>query len=400
MMIEIKGKYNTAKIFTDAVDNKVREQVQTLCDQDFTTGSQIRIMPDVHKGAGCTIGTTMTIKDKIVSNMVGVDIGCGMETVLLEEKNLNLETLDKFIHTAIPSGSEVRETAHALSANLDLTELEAAHDVDLERGVLSLGSLGSGNHFIEVDQDESGQLYLVIHSGSRQLGLEIARLYQRTGYETLLTESNTEIARTIALYKEQGRQNEIQAAIRAIKQRPVKKINPALAYVSGANFYKYLHDMQLMQEFAVLNRKAMAADILQALQLHKKETFTTIHNYIDMDKMVLRKGAVSAGKGERLLIPMNMRDGSLICVGKGNADWNNSAPHGAGRLMSRTAAFSNLSLEEFKKEMAGIYTTSVSQKTLDEAPMAYKKMEDILKFVEPTVEVVKIIKPVYNFKAG
>jgi tRNA-splicing ligase RtcB len=399
-MIEIQGKYNTAKIFVDKIDDKVKEQIQDLCNQDFTAFSKIRIMPDVHKGAGCTIGTTMTITDKLVPNIVGVDIGCGMETIVLEEKSLDLEALDKFIHGHIPAGENIRKAAHAFACDIDLTELEIAREVDLKRAECSIGTLGSGNHFIEVDKDDAGQLYLVIHSGSRHIGLEVAKYYQRAGYEELLQAGKGAGAKLVAAYKEQGRTSEIGKALAELKKQQKEGISPNLAYVSGATFYKYLHDMKLMQAFAVLNRKAMAADILQALNLHKKEEFTTIHNYIDTENMILRKGAVSARKGERLLIPMNMRDGSLICIGKGNEDWNNSAPHGAGRLMSRSAAFSKLSLEEFKHEMEGIYSTSVSKKTLDESPMAYKDMNEILKFVEPTVEVIKTIKPIYNFKAG
>ncbi len=264
----------------------------------------------------------------------------------------------------------------------------------------SIGTLGGGNHFIEVDTDDDGNRYLVIHSGSRHLGLEVANYYQQEGYNALNHNGKAAIQELIALYKALGREKEIQPAIKAAKSQVLTNIPFSLAYVSGDLFEAYIHDMRIVQHFAMLNRKAMASEIIKGLKLSVEEQFTTVHNYIDTDSMTLRKGAVSAQKGEMLLIPINVRDGSLICIGKGNEDWNCSAPHGAGRLFSRNAAKQNFSVSQFKKEMTGIYSTSISADTLDECPMAYKTMDDIVANIAPTAEIIKIIKPVYNFKAG
>ena len=399
-MIEIRGKYNEARIFTDVADSASIAQVQQLCDQEFAAGSRIRLMPDIHAGAGCTIGTTMTITDKVVPNLVGVDIGCGMETIRIREKRLELQKLDRLIREKIPSGFSIREKAHRYFSQINLNELCCARHADLLRAEKSIGTLGGGNHFIEADRDDEGNLYIVVHSGSRHLGVEVAGYYQEAGYRMLNRADDASAEALIARMKAEGRKKEIQKELKKLKNQKRTSIPKALAYVSGELFEQYIHDMKIVQHFAMLNRQAMMDEIVGGMKLHVEEQFATIHNYIDTDAMILRKGAVSARAGERLLIPINMRDGSLPCVGRGNEDWNCSAPHGAGRLMSRADARQSFTVSEFKKQMAGIYTTSVSRATLDECPMAYKGMQDILDNIGPTAEVVKIIRPIYNFKAG
>ena len=369
MMIEIKGTYGEAKVFTEFLEESARGQITALCEQEFVKDSKIRIMPDVHAGKGCTIGTTMTIGDYVVPNLVGVDIGCGMLTVALKEKRINLPELDSFIRKNIPAGREVRERTHRSHGRIDIEELRCCKHIDTRRAKESLGTLGGGNHFIEVDKDDEGNLYLVIHTGSRNLGLRVADYYQAKAYKAVGGKSQSEV--------------------------PYE-----LAYLTGEDKADYLHDMELMQRFASLNRDIIKEVILDGMKLHEVDSFTTIHNYIDVETNILRKGAVSANKDEKLLIPMNMRDGSLICIGLGNEDWNCSAPHGAGRRYGRKDAESNFTLSEFKKQMKGIYTTSVAQDTLDESPMAYKPMEEILRKIGETVTVECIIRPIYNFKAS
>lgn len=399
-MIELKGKYNEAKVFTDVVDEVSISQVLLLLNQEFASGSRIRLMPDIHAGAGCTIGTTMTVTDKVVPNLVGVDIGCGMETVLVKEKHMELQKLDKLIYEKIPSGFNIREKTHRYFDEVNLEDLYCYKHINPDRAEKSLGTLGGGNHFIEANKDEEGKLYLVVHSGSRHLGLEVANYYQEEGYQALNGASKQDIETLIAELKEHGREREIQKSIAELKNVKRTNIPKQLAYVEGDLFKQYIHDMKIVQEYAMLNRKAMMDEIVKGMKLHIVEQFTTIHNYIDTDSMVLRKGAVSARKGEKLLIPINMRDGSLICIGKGNEDWNQSAPHGAGRLMSRAAAKESFTVSEFKNQMSGIYTTSVNKDTLDECPMAYKGIKDIVDNIGDTAEIQKIIKPIYNFKAG
>ncbi len=399
-MTELKGKYNEAKIFTDIVDEASVSQVLLLLDQEFTAGSRIRLMPDIHAGAGCTIGTTMTISDKIVPNLVGVDIGCGMETVKIKEEHIELQKLDKLIYEKIPSGFDVREKTHRYFGEIDLKELCCYKQINPLRAEKSLGTLGGGNHFIEADTDDEGNIYLVIHSGSRHLGLEVACFYQEEGYKELNSASKSEIESLISELKAQGREKEIQKRLKKLNNVQRTSIPKSLAYVSGNLFDCYIHDMKIVQKYAELNRQAMTDEILKGMKLHEEESFTTVHNYIDTDSMILRKGAVSAQKGERLLIPINMRDGSLICIGKGNDDWNRSAPHGAGRLMSRSAARESFTVSEFKNQMNGIYTSSVNKGTLDECPMAYKKIDDIIDNIADTADIEKIIKPIYNFKAN
>lgn len=399
-MVTIQGQYNTAICYTNELEGAALEQIQAVCNQSEFTDCKIRIMPDVHAGKGCTIGTTMTIRDKIVPGMVGVDIGCGMETVELEEREIDFEKLDALIRREIPFGREIRDIPHPLNSEIDLTQLRCAGQVNLDRAMHSIGSLGGGNHFIEVDRAEDGRLFLVIHSGSRHLGTEVADYYQNEGHRALWGGAKHQIQETIAKLKAEGRFREIQKTITALKKEHELDIPKDLAYVEGKLFDDYIYDMKLTQQFAVLNRKAMADVILEGMGLHAMDIFTTIHNYIDTEAMILRKGSVSAKAGEKLLIPINMRDGSLICIGKGNKEWNCSAPHGAGRLMSRRAALSTLSMKEFQKEMKGIYTTCVVPDTLDESPMAYKSLDDIVSQIGPTAEIVERIRPVYNFKAS
>lgn len=401
-MKEILGKYNKAMVFTDVIEEEAISQIQTLCNQEFTEGSKIRIMPDVHSGAGCTIGTTMTITDKIVPNLVGVDIGCGMETIKIKNKHIELQKLDKLIYEKIPSGFEIRDKAHKYAQEIDLLSLRCILDANINvvKAERSIGTLGGGNHFIEANKDSDGNIYIVIHSGSRHLGLEIANYYQNQGYKALNGNSKEDIQNLIIEYKQQGKQKEIQKAIKELTKTVKTNIPKSLAYVTGDLFDDYLHDMKLVQQFALLNRKAMMHEIIKGMKLDVIEQFTTVHNYIDTTNMILRKGAVSAQKDEKLLIPINMKDGSLICKGKGNSEWNYSAPHGAGRLMSRTKAKNSFTVSEFKKVMKDIYTTSVNKETLDECPMAYKSIDDIVNNIEDTVEILDIIKPIYNFKAG
>lgn len=398
----VKGKYNEAIIFTDVVEETAIDQIQILCNQAFVAGSKIRIMPDVHTGAGATIGTTMTIKDKIVPNLVGVDIGCGMETLKIKNKHIELQKLDKLIYEKIPAGFNIRENPHHYMEDIDLTALRCLKNakINLNRAERSLGTLGGGNHFIEVNKDSHNALYITIHSGSRHLGLEVAKYYQEMAYHALNQNAPEDIEALIVEYKKTGRTIEIQRAIEDLKAANTSNVPKALAYVEGQWMVDYLHDMKIVQEYAALNRKAMMCELVKGMKLKEIESFTTIHNYLDTDHMILRKGAVSAQINEQLLIPINMRDGSLICRGKGNPDWNYSAPHGAGRLMSRNTAKNTFTLSDYKKEMAQVYTTSVNRETLDECPMAYKTMDDIVKNIGDTVEIVEIIKPIYNFKAG
>lgn len=367
-MIELKGKYNTAKVFTDNAEQGAITQIEHLLDQEFIADSKIRVMPDAHAGKGCTIGTTMTISGKVVPNLVGVDIGCGMETVLLKDKRVELSQLDKAIHQYIPAGFSIRKEPHHLNEEVSLTDLRCAKHVDLRRAELSIGTLGGGNHFIELDSDDDGQLYLVVHSGSRNLGKQVCDYYQNAAADRL--------------------------------NRTGKGADRVLAYLEGELFDDYLHDMAIIQHYADVNRKAMVRELEKRVKLKITGQFTTIHNYIDLETMILRKGAISAKKGERVLIPMNMRDGSLICTGKGNEDWNFSAPHGAGRIMSRSAAKASITLTQYEKSMKGIYSTTVNRSTLDEAPFAYKPMDEIIANIGDTAEIDKTIKPLYNFKSA
>lgn len=400
-MLEIKGKYNTAKIFTENIEDEAKKQIMTLCDQKFTQDSKIRIMPDVHAGAGCTIGTTMTIKDKVVPNLVGVDIGCGMEVVQLLNKEIDLKKLDNVIRENIPSGFHVRSKAleGAMMMRKSINELKCVDEANLnvDRALQSIGTLGGGNHFIEIDQDDEGILYLVIHSGSRHLGVEIAKYYQNLAYR-LLNNTRAKQQEIINAAIAEGCKQKIEERLKAF-QSSYERMPKDLSYLENQSYLDYLMDMTIVQKYADINRKMISEQIIKKMDLEVRESFATIHNYIDIDMMILRKGAVSAKKGEKLLIPMNMRDGSLICIGKGNPEWNFSAPHGAGRLFSRSQAKRRFSVEVFKEEMSNVYSTTVSEMTLDESPMAYKPMEEIIKNIKETADVKKVIKPVYNFKA-
>lgn len=399
-MFEIQGKVNTAVCYAKVVEEEAIEQVRRMCDYEFTEGSRIRIMPDVHAGKGCTIGTTMTILDKAVPNIVGVDIGCGMYTVNLGKQEIDFEKLDEAAHF-VPSGMHIWE---GRQERFDLERLRCYRSLRntkwLER---SIGTLGGGNHFIEIDQAEDGTKYLVIHTGSRNLGKQVAEIYQQLaidlnkGKETYFQQRD-EIIRT---YKEQGRRKEIQEALQAIAWEQRKTTMPEdLCYLYGSFLEDYLFDVEICQSFARRNRERIAEVLLERTGMSAGEAFHTIHNYIDTDEMILRKGAIAAHKNEKVLIPINMRDGSVLAVGKGNPEWNYSAPHGAGRLMSRTRAKNSLSMEEYKTEMKGIYTTSVNEATLDEAPMAYKSLEDIIGVIRESVDVIEVLKPIYNFKAS
>ena len=399
-MFEIKGKINTAVCYAKVIEDEAIEQIRRMCDYEFTAGSRIRIMPDVHAGKGCTIGTTMTIVDKAVPNVVGVDIGCGMYTVRLGDQALDLARLDEAAHF-IPSGMNVWE---GRQMRFDLTELRCFRALKdsryLER---SLGTLGGGNHFIEVDRAADGTAYLVIHSGSRNLGLQVAKYYQNLaidlnkGKEEYLAKRDA----LIAEYKAAGRRTEIQAALKKLKWQEKKATIPEdLCFVYGQFLSDYLHDVEICQRFARQNRELMAKILLKRTGLDAGDAFHTVHNYIDTQEMILRKGAIAAHAGELVLIPINMRDGSVLARGKGNPEWNYSAPHGAGRIMSRATAKETLDLEEYRREMEGIYSTSVNEATIDEAPMAYKSLEDIIDVISESVDVIEVLKPIYNFKAN
>ena len=398
-MLEIYGKYNIAHCFTDILDPGAYSQILSLCNEEAFKDSKIRIMPDVHAGSGCTVGTTVTIKDKVIPGMVGVDIGCGMETIKIKEKDIDFDKLDTLIRELIPSGAEIRTTPHSLYSSIDLEELRCQKHISWVRASRSIGTLGGGNHFIELDRDEAGDVYLVIHSGSRHLGNEVAQYYQEEGYKRLCGTSDSQIKELIARMKAAGEAKKIEKTIKELKARPTT-FSREMAYVEGELFDDYIHDMKIVQRFATLNRQAMARTIIRGMCFTEVERFTTVHNYIDTDNMILRKGAISAQKGEKILIPINMRDGSLICIGKGNEEWNCSAPHGAGRLMSRSKAHHQLTMEEYQEAMKGIYSTCVVPKTLDESPMAYKSMDTIVEQITPTAEIVSVIKPIYNFKAS
>lgn len=399
-MFEIKGKVSTAFCYAKVVEEEAIGQIRRMCDYDFTENSKICIMPDVHAGKGCTIGTTMTITDKAVPNIVGVDIGCGMYTVNLGKEDIDLEKMDEAAHF-VPSGMQVWD---GRQEHFDLTRLRCYRNLrDTKRLERSLGTLGGGNHFIEVDKAEDGTNYLVIHSGSRNLGKQVAELYQNLAVE--LHQGKEEYFKKrdalIAEYKAAGRRKEIQAALKELAWTARELLIPEdLCYLYGTYLEDYLHDVVICQEFARRNREKMAEVIIERTGLQGSEGFHTIHNYIDTEEMILRKGAIAAHKGEKVLIPLNMRDGSVLAIGRGNPEWNYSAPHGAGRLMSRTKAKETLSMEKYKEQMAGIYTTSINEATLDESPMAYKSMEDIIDVIEESVDVMEVMKPIYNFKAN
>lgn len=399
-MLEIKGKVNTAICYAKMIEEEAIEQIRRMCDYEFTEGSKVRIMPDVHAGKGCTIGTTMTVVDKAVPNIVGVDIGCGMYTVNIGKGDIDFKKLDEAAHF-VPSGMNVWE---GRQERFDLTELRCYRSLkDTKRLERSLGTLGGGNHFIEVDRSKDGTNYLVIHTGSRNLGKQVAEIYQQLaidlnkGKETYFAQRDA----IIKEYKAAGRRKEIQTALKALSWEQREATIPEdLCFLYGTYFEDYLADVEICQRFAKRNREKIGEILLERTGMTGAEAFHTIHNYIDTKEMILRKGAIAAHKGEKVLIPINMRDGSVLAVGKGNPDWNYSAPHGAGRIMSRKKAKENLNLEAYRRDMEGIYTTSVNQATLDEAPMAYKSLEDIIDVIQESVDVIDVMKPIYNFKAS
>lgn len=398
-MIEIQGCYNTAKVFTDNIDSDAYAQILQMMNQVWSRNMSVRIMPDVHAGKGCTVGTTMAIENRIVPNLVGVDIGCGVDVLVVRKDfgKIDLALLDEIVHNNIPAGAAARTKHHSFVKEFDWNKFLAP--VDIQNSKLQLGTLGGGNHFIEADLDEEGNYYFVIHSGSRHLGKEICDFYQDIAIK-YTKEKTKERGDIITKLKNEGREKELEEALAKIDHAPC---STELSYIEGQDLENYLHDMELAQKYAALNRRAMLEEIKSGLGIKKTdilEEFSTVHNYIDIKNRILRKGSISAQKDERLIIPMNMRDGSLICTGKGNPDWNYSAPHGAGRLYKRSESKELFTVEEYQNEMKGIYSTSIGLSTLDESPMAYKPMEQIIEKIQPTVKVEKIIKPIYNFKAG
>lgn len=392
------------KIFTENIEPEATTQIYTLINQPAFQNCKVRIMPDVHTGAGCVIGFTADLGDKVIPNIVGVDIGCGMLTIRLQDKEIDLPELDNTIRKYIPSGREAHEGRMVRFDKIQ--ELFCYRELKnakwFER---SIGTLGGGNHFIEVDVDEEGYKYLIIHSGSRNLGKQVADYYQNLAIEIMQGKDKLYDMqeKLISEYKAQGRRKEIQQAIKELHQ----KFNPnplgipkELCYLTGKYREKYLHDMKICQEYAELNRNTMADIIIKQMGFTEVERFQTIHNYIEYDTNMVRKGAISAKNGELLLIPINMRDGCILGKGRGNDDWNQSAPHGAGRLMSRTKAKEIVKMDEYIESMSGIFTTSVDKNTIDEAPMVYKPIDEIVNNIGETVEIISIIKPIYNFKAG
>lgn len=363
-MFEVEGKYTTAKVFARELEKGAITQIRNLCDQEFAEGSRISLMPDAHAGAGCVIGTTMTVTDCVAPNLVGVDISCGVEAVNIGPSDFDPVELDAAIRERVPSGFAIRDKKLPIADTVNLEDLTCASALALGKAAKAIGTLGGGNHFIEVDKDDKGDYWLVIHTGSRNTGLQVATWHQRI----------------------------------AQKLRP--DVPPDLAWLTGREFEDYVNDMKIMRKYADANRRAISEEIIEGMGWKERDRFTTVHNYIDTDTMILRKGSVSAREGERLLVPINMRDGTLLCEGLGNPEWNYSSPHGAGRLMSRGEAKRSLSMEDFQAQMDGIFTTSVNENTLDEAPGAYKSMDFILDSIGETAKVISILKPVYNFKAS
>ena len=400
--MEIRGRCGVAIAYAKVIEDEAVAQIRRMCDYEFTEGVSIRIMPDVHWGKGCTIGTTMTVRDKVVPNLVGVDIGCGMYTVNLGKEEIDLARFDEAAHY-VPSG---RNLWDGRQEKFDILGLRCYRTLkDTKRIARSLGTLGGGNHFIEIDRSADGTNYLVIHTGSRNLGKQVAEYYQNIAID--LSHGKDELFRArdelIRRYKAEGRRGELQEALKDLNrafQAKAAEIPADLAFLFGSYLEDYLHDIEICQDFARRNREVLARVLLERTGLTAGDAFHTIHNYIDTEERILRKGAIAAHAGERVLIPINMRDGSILAVGRGEPDWNYSAPHGAGRLMSRTAAKENLSMDEFRNTMVDVYTTAVNENTLDEAPMAYKSLADIIDVIEDSVDVIEVLKPIYNFKAG
>ncbi len=363
-MITIKGTYAEAQVFTDVLDSSSEGLITALCNCIITEKSKIRVMPDVHPGKGCAVGMTMTISNRVAPGLVGVDIGCGMSVAKIKAKGLELQKLDKLIHSKIPAGFSIRENAHRFAAETRLDELRCIRHIRRDKALCGVGTLGGGNHFIELDKGNGGH-YLIIHSGSRHLGVEVEQYYHTLAYE---------YSKDAAPYE--------------------------LAYLEGAILDDYLHDMEIVQEYAAINRRAIVDEIVKGMKFSVLDSFETVHNYIDVEQRILRKGAISADNGERIAIPLNMRDGCLICEGKGNIEWNCSAPHGAGRLYSRGDTLTSFTLSQYKKEMKNVYSSTIDRDTLDECPMAYKDSKTIINAISPTANILEHTLPVYNFKAG
>ncbi len=394
--IELQGKHNTAKVFTENIDSVTIGQVIGMLNEPFTENSNVRIMPDCHAGKGSVVGTTMTITDKVVPNLVGVDIGCGVlvTKINVPKEDIDFQKLDEVINKNVPAGMNVRSKNHRFVTGVDFDKVRAPFN--RERAEKSIGTLGGGNHFISLEE-HGGDVYILIHSGSRNIGKQVAEHYQDVAFNRLFNQADA-INSKIEELKAQGRQKDIQAEIAKIKaNRPV--VNKDLAFVTGQDMEDYLNDLSIAQKFANLNRKAMADEIISNMGWEVTEQFDTIHNYIDLDNMILRKGAISAQEGEKVVIPINMRDGSIIAIGKGNPDWNFSAPHGAGRIMSRSKAKEQVTMEQFEDSMQGIWSTSVVESTIDESPFAYKPMEEIIENIQDAVEVQFVVKTIYNFKS-
>lgn len=395
-VVELKGKHNTAKVFTHNVDDVTVGQVIGMLNEPFAEGSQVRIMPDCHAGKGSVVGTTMTITDKVVPNLVGVDIGCGVLVTRIKasKDEIDFQQLDDVINKHVPSGMSVRSKAHRFHKEVPFDKVRAPFN--RERAEKSIGTLGGGNHFISLEEHD-GAVHILIHSGSRNIGKQVAEYYQDVAFKRLSNQSD-KTKEVIDQLKSEGRHHEIQAVIAKMKsERPV--VNKDLAYVTGQDMDDYLNDLGVAQQFAALNRKAMVDEIIQNMGWEVEEQFDTIHNYIDLENMILRKGAISAQAGEKVVIPINMRDGSIIAIGKGNPDWNFSGPHGAGRIMSRSKAKQQVTLEEFQDSMEGIWSTSVVESTIDESPFAYKPIDEIMENIQDSVDIQFVVKPIYNFKA-
>ena len=392
----INGKYSDATVFTNNIDEVTVYQIETFLNEELTKDANVRIMPDCHAGKGAVIGTTMKVIDRVVPNLVGVDIGCGMLCVEINKQDIDFAKLDSAIRTLVPSGQSVRTSAHEFIKNIKLDQVLASFSMKV--ALHSLGSLGGGNHFVEMNETDDGRTFLVIHSGSRHLGAKVANYHQKKAIQHLTNEKNG-LDELIAQLKAEGRHKEIQEAIKSYKSVQPNVPND-LAYLQGSLMDDYLHDLKIAQEYAKWNRAAMVQVIIEAMNFREIGRIDTVHNYIDLDHMILRKGAISARKDEMVLIPINMRDGSLLAKGKGNDNWNQSGPHGAGRILSRTKAKKLLQLDDFEQTMKNVYTTSVSQDTIDESPFAYKTMQEIIDNTKDTIDIQSILKPIYNFKAA
>jgi RNA-splicing ligase RtcB len=396
-MLTLNSKYDDVVIYAETIEQEAISQITQMANSPIGENAHIRIMPDAHAGAGCVIGTTMQFNGKVCPNIVGVDIGCGVIAYHLTCTEVDLEKLDKVCREVIVSGQAARQRAVSLQYQASILSDLYCWGYLRKKDYLykSLGTLGGGNHFIELNQAKDGTYWLLIHSGSRNLGKQVAEYYQKLAQQVIVDEHLALRADLIETLKRHGRQEEIETELAKIPRRPVT----GLEYLRGGNVKDYLHDMAICQEWAEVNRDTIAKDIINAMNWDYTRVIQSVHNYIDIDAAIIRKGAIAARKDELCLIPLNMRDGTLICRGKGNPEWNYSAPHGAGRLMSRSKAKELISLEDFQESMKDVYSSTVCKETIDESPFAYKDMEEIINAIEPTVEIIERIIPVYNFKA-